>query len=98
MIRQLHHKTQHAMLRCMTKLDAELTDFDRTTTVVATPGRPGEFAVELDAGWSSLVGVHGGYMCALAVRGAEALAVGRSVRTLTTSFLRTGQVGPATLS
>ena len=40
-------------------------------------GRPGEFLVDLDAGWSSLVGVHGGYMCALAVRAAESLAPGR---------------------
>ena len=74
------------------------TDFDRTTAVTPVAGHPGEFSVDLDVGWSSLVGVHGGYMCAVAVRGAEALAPGRSVRTLTTSFLRTGQVGPATLS
>lgn len=74
------------------------TGFDRTTEPVPVPGRPGEFAVELDAGWSSLVGVHGGYLCAIAVRGAEALAPGRSVRTLSTSFLRTAQVGPARLT
>jgi len=73
-----------------------VSDFDRTTALQPT-SRPGEFAAELDAGWSSLVGIHGGYMCALAVRGAEALAVDRKVRTLTTSFLRTGAVGPATL-
>lgn len=73
------------------------SDFDRTAALEPT-GRPGEFAVELDAGWSSLVGIHGGYMCALAVRGAEALYADRSVRTLTTSFLRTGDVGPATLT
>lgn len=83
----------------MTQLKApSAADFDRTTAVVPIPGRPGEFAAELDAGWSSLVGVHGGYMCAIAVRGAEALADGRSMRTMTTSFLRPGQVGPATLS
>ncbi|HUS22085.1 MAG TPA: thioesterase family protein [Aeromicrobium sp.] len=84
----------------MMKLDwvGTPTDFDRTTAVEPIDGRPGEFAVELDVGWSSLVGVHGGYMCAIAVRGAEALVDDRSVRTLTTSFLRTGQVGSATLS
>lgn len=83
----------------MTQLTTEptVTDFDRTTALVPQDGRPGSFSVELDAGWSSLVGVHGGYMCALAVRGAEALAPDRDVRTLTTSFLRTGQVGPAEL-
>lgn len=83
----------------MTQLDVPVhtTDFDRTTLPDPVPGRPGEFVVELDPGWSSLVGVHGGYLCALAVRGAEALAPGRTVRTLSTSFLRTAQVGPASL-
>ncbi len=83
----------------MTQLSSvATTDFDRTTALSPIPERPGWFSVELDPGWSSLVGVHGGYLCAIAVRGAEAQAFDRSVRTLTTSFLRTGQVGPATLS
>lgn len=88
------------MLRCMTQPStlATVTDFDRTTAVTPLPGRPGAFSVDLDAGWASLVGAHGGYMCAVAVQGAESLAPDRSVRTLTTSFLRTGQIGPATLS
>lgn len=83
----------------MTELEQTeaVSDFDRTTTVVPTD-RPGEFAVDLDPGWSSLVGVHGGYMCSVAVRGAEALAPDRTVRTITTSFLRSGEVGPATLT
>ena len=74
------------------------TDFDRTTALIPVEARPGEFLVELDDGWSSLVGVHGGYMCALAARGAESLAPGRVVRTMSTSFLRSGRVGPAVLS
>ena len=54
--------------------------------------------MDLDAGWSSLVGIHGGYMSALTVRGAEAVAgADRCVRTVTTSFLRTGEPGAATL-
>ena len=87
-------------MRCMTQLTPVLgsTDFDRTTRLTPVPGRAGDFSVELDPGWSSLVGVHGGYLCAIAVRGGEALAPDRSVRTLTTSFLRTAHVGPATLS
>jgi acyl-CoA thioesterase len=86
-------------VRCMKQPRAVCaSDFDRTTLLTPVPGSPGEFSVELDAGWSSLVGVHGGYMCAIAVRGAEASVPDRSVRTLTTSFLRTAQVGPATLS
>lgn len=84
----------------MTQLDATaiVTEFDRTTVLRPDHERPGEFAVDLNGGWSSLVGVHGGYMCALAVRGAEAFALGWSVRTLSTSFLRTGRVGPAALN
>ena len=78
--------------------EAAATEFERTTSVVPVEGRTGEFSVELDAGWSSLVGVHGGYMVAIAVRGAEWLVDDRSVRTVTTSFLRTGNVGPASLS
>lgn len=73
------------------------TIFDRTTALVDT-GVPGEFAVELSERWSSLVGVHGGYMTAIAVTGAERVALGRRVRTLTTSFLRSGRPGPARLS
>lgn len=74
------------------------SDFDTATELVPVPDAPGEFAVVLDGGWSSLVGVHGGYMCALGVRGAELLAPDRSVRTVSTSFLRTGAVGPASLA
>ena len=88
------------MLRSMTQLTEPtvVTEFDRTTALRPVADRPGEFLVDLDAGWSSLVGVHGGYMCALAVRAAESMAPGREMRTMSTSFLRTGQVGPATLT
>jgi acyl-CoA thioesterase len=84
----------------MTQLSGEAaqTDFDRTTTLTPVPQRAGEFTVDLDPGWSSLVGVHGGYMCALAVRGAETVVPGRTVRTINASFLKSGRVGPATLS
>jgi acyl-CoA thioesterase len=82
----------------MTELRILPSDFERTTTVVPIAGQPGSFSVDLDAGWSSLVGVHGGYMCALAVRAAEAVVEDRVARTVTTSFLRTGAVGPATVS
>lgn len=87
-------------MRCMTQRSGRTaaTDFDRTTEPVPVVDRPGEFAVDLDAGWSSLVGVHGGYMCSLAVRAAQALAPDREVRTVSTSFLRTGRVGPAELT
>ncbi len=88
------------MLRSMTQLTGStvITEFDRTTTPVSVADRPGEFLVDLDAGWSSLLGVHGGYMCALAVRAAESMAPGREMRTMSTSFLRTGMVGAARLT
>lgn len=53
---------------CMTELRTVRSDFDRTTTLRPTAGERGSFSVDRDAGCSSLVGVHGGYMCALAVR------------------------------
>ena len=74
------------------------TDFDRTTALLPVETRPGEFLVDLHGGWSSLVGMHGGYMSALAVRAAESLAPDRVVRTTSTSFLRSGTVGPAVLT
>src|SRR5689334_10923202 len=98
-VRELRDETQPAKLSFVTQLNRRsttLAEFDRTTAVEPTD-RPGTFAVELDAGWSSLVGVHGGYLCAVAVRGAEADAPDRIVRTVTTSFLRTADVGPATV-
>lgn len=72
------------------------TEFDRTTAVEPTDV-PGEYAAQLDELWTSPVGVHGGYMCAVAVRAAEHLVSDRQVRTMTTSFLRAGRVGAATV-
>ena len=83
----------------MTQLTAAFaTDFDRSTALIPVEDSPGEFVVDLDGGWSSLVGMHGGYMSALAVRAAESLAPDRMVRTTSTSFLRSGRVGPAALT
>jgi acyl-CoA thioesterase len=87
----------------MTQLDAvAATDFDRTTALRPVDGDgpdrvTNNFAVDLDASWSSLIGVHGGFLVAIAVRGAERAATGRGVRTVTTSFLRAAQIGPARL-
>ena len=73
------------------------TGFDRTTALEPIPGEPGVFAVDLAGEWSSLIGIHGGYMAAITVRGAEAVAADRTTRTTSTSFLRPGQPGPARL-
>jgi acyl-CoA thioesterase len=79
----------------MTCLDAP-TEFDRTICLTG-PDEAGRFAVELPDEWLSLVGMHGGYLTSLAVRGAEAVVPDRDVRTLTTSFLRAAQPGRAVL-
>lgn len=74
------------------------TVFDRTTTVVADPSTPGRFDLRLDEAWSSLRGVHGGYITALMVRAAQVGLDGRAVRTITVNFLRAGQVGDAAIT
>ncbi len=81
----------------MKQLSIEQTQFDRSTTLEPVAGEPGVFAVDLAEEWSSLIGIHGGYMAAIAVRGAEAVAVDRGARTTTTNFLRAGRPGPARL-
>lgn len=75
----------------------ERTHFDRTTQLQPSASDDGEtsFDVELDGSWASLRGVHGGYMASLAVRAAESVVPDRSVRTVATSFLRPGAIGPA---
>ena len=71
------------------------TWFDRTTAVRRQ--EPGAYAVDLDPSWSSLTGIHGGSMVAMAVRAAEDHDPERHVRTVATSFLRPGRPGPAEL-
>ena len=59
------------------------------------PQQPDRFSIDLDPVWSSLVGMHGGYLVAVAIRAAQAVVGDRPIRTVTTSFLRPGQAGPA---
>ena len=87
----------------MTDLDDvsafDLTHFDRTARLLASSqgAASASFEVELHESWASLRGVHGGYMASLAVRAAEIVEPDRAVRTVATSFLRPGSVGPARL-
>jgi hypothetical protein len=71
------------------------TVFDATTTLQADSENPDHFSIDLDPLWSSLIGMHGGYLVAVAVRAAQAIVGDRPIRTVTTSFLRPGQAGPA---
>ena len=72
------------------------TSFDETTA-----DRPadetGLFDVELSPRWNSLIGVLGGSLVAVAIRGIEAAVPDRRVRTVATSFSRGVQPGPARL-
>jgi acyl-CoA thioesterase len=76
-----------------------MTRFDDTSAPLAVapsaPTGPARFEVDLDPSWSSLVGIHGGYMAAISLRAAEQVADGRTARTITSSFLRRGRPGPA---
>ncbi|MEP7113552.1 MAG: thioesterase family protein [Ilumatobacteraceae bacterium] len=73
------------------------TIFDMTTTLVPDPTQPMQFSVNLDEAWSSLVGMHGGYLAALTSMAAQEQLGDRPIRTVTTSFLRPASSGPATV-
>ena len=79
-----------------------MTTFDRTTAV--EPDGTGAFRAELDTSWSSLRGIHGGYVASIAVRAVEATMARAGqlgseqhdthVRTASVAFLRPAKVGP----
>jgi acyl-CoA thioesterase len=74
------------------------TTFDRTTSLTVDGNDPLVLHANLDESWSSLRGIHGGYLTALAVRAGETMLGDRAVRTVSTSFLRPASIGPARLS
>ncbi len=74
------------------------TKFDSTTSLLPDPDQSGRFIVHLDAAWSSLTGMHGGYLSAVAIRAAEAVVGDRPIRTVTTIFLKPAVAGPAIVS
>lgn len=95
------------MLSCVTVLKmaqpvpahptATATEFDRLLHVDPVPGARDRFTTQLPEEWSALVGIHGGYLTALAVRAAGLVVPDWDARTLTTSFLRAARPGPAEL-
>jgi hypothetical protein len=74
------------------------TVFDATTRLVPDVLRPGQFSIDLDSAWSSLVGMHGGYLVAVAIAAAGKVAGDRPIRTVTTNFLRPAFAKPAIVS
>jgi acyl-CoA hydrolase len=107
----LHHATQHAplldddgdetvveiaMLSSVKQLTMDATESDRT--VAAKPSdEEGVFEIDIFDAWAPLVGARGGFSTAVATRCAEQLAPGRLARTVSTTFLRPGRIGPATI-
>jgi acyl-CoA thioesterase len=83
------------MMVQMHEAGSATTIFDTTTALRPVDDDPNRFTVDLDPVWSSLIGMHGGYLVAVAVRAAQAEVGDRPIRTVTTSFLRPGQAGPA---
>ncbi len=71
------------------------TTFDATTLVRPDDEDPTRVSATLDASWSSLRGIHGGYIAAIFARAAQSVVGERSLRTMSTSFLRVGEPGPA---
>ena len=74
-----------------------MTLFDRATDVRLIDKSDGSatFAADLEDFWSSLHGIHGGYLMALSVRAAQAFVPNRAVRMV---FLRPSAVGPAEIT
>ena len=74
------------------------TRFDATTSLTPDSQQPGRFTAQLDPAWASLIGMHGGYLVAVAIKAAGLVVGDRPIRTVTTSFLRPGSAGPADVS
>ena len=73
-----------------------MTLFDRTGALFELRSTDAStlYSIDIDPSWSSLRGVHGGFLASLAVRGTQPLVPDRQVRTVTTSFLRPAVTGP----
>ena len=72
-----------------------MTLFDATTSLRVDSQHAGRFTVDFDPAWSSLVGIHGGYLVAVAIKAAQEIVGERPIRTVTTNFLRPATTGPA---
>src|SRR3954469_4714339 len=72
-----------------------LPAFDATPPPRLDASQANRFTAHLDRAWSSLVGIHGGYLTAIAIRAAQHVVGERPIRTVTTTFLRPGSIGNA---
>jgi hypothetical protein len=83
-----------AAVACRRSSQRAETVFERRPGWSPTP--PGHFSIDLDSAWSSLVGIHGGYLSPLPSRSGGQPAGDRPIRpSAQTSCDRTRQVGPS---
>lgn len=71
------------------------SEFDRDTAVVARPGEPGTYDIELSPGWTIIQAVNGGYLLAVVGRALREALPHDDPFTITAHYLTASQPGPA---
>ncbi|MCL2732467.1 MAG: thioesterase family protein [Actinomycetia bacterium] len=71
------------------------SEFDRDTAVVARPGEPGTYDIDLSAGWTIIAAVNGGYLLAVLGRALREALPHPDPITITAHYLTASQPGPA---
>ena len=79
---------------CTPAAPAAVSEFEGSLSLTPTDDES-TFDVELPPTWMSLVGIHGGFLAAVATSAAEHVVEGRAARTVATSFQRRAVTGPA---
>jgi hypothetical protein len=73
------------------------SEFDRDTAVVARPGEPGTYDIDLSAGWTIISAVNGGYLLAVIGRALRDALPHDDPITITAHYLTASQPGPAVI-
>jgi len=81
----------------MTQLRRAAAPSDFDDSLRLTPVGRGSYRAEAPERWSALIGVHGGYLAAIATHAAEVFAADCCARTVSTTFLRPAVPGPLSI-
>ncbi|HEY5834178.1 thioesterase family protein [Streptomyces sp.] len=73
------------------------SEFDRDTAVVARPGEPGTYDIDLSPGWVIISAVNGGYLLAVLGRALREALPHPDPITITAHYLTASQPGPAVI-
>lgn len=73
------------------------SEFDRDTQVVARPGEPGTYDIDLSPGWTIIQAVNGGYLLAVVGRALRDALPHDDPFTITAHYLTASQPGPAVI-